>query len=515
MPAGSGETRVASPPPLAEMSDAKRALVTICVILATFMQALDSTIANVALPYMQGEMSASQEEINWVLTSYIVAAAVMTAPTGFLAARFGRTRFFVTAVLGFTVASILCGLSQSLDQIVVCRLLQGMCGAALVPLSQAVLFDIYPIEKRAFAIGLWVLGVNIGPVSGPMLGGWLTENLSWRWVFYINVPVGIAAAAGMILFLKETPHGKTNRLDWLGFGALSLAVGAFQLVLDRGETQDWFSSREIIIEACLAGLGLYIFLVQFSLAPRPFLSPRLFTDVNFVLGCIFIFLMGMVMFATLALLAPFLQDLLDYPVITAGLVLSPRGGGMMLATLLSGRILRVLSPRAMIGIGLALSAYPLYEMTLWTQDVSPWSVLIVGFIQGFALGIVYVPMATITFLTLAPELRTEATGVYAMIRNLGSAIGISVTGALLVTNTQINHEFIRAAITPFNHLLAGGLWNPGSLAGAAALNAQITRQANLIAYLDDFKLMLVLTLLEIPLIFLIRGAAPAQVQPAE
>ena len=201
--------------------------------------------------------------------------------------------------------------------------------------------------------------------------------------------------------------------------------------------------------------------------------------------------------------------------ITAGLVLSPRGGGMMLATLLSGRILRVLSPRAMIGIGLALSAYPLYEMTLWTQDVSPWSVLIVGFIQGFALGIVYVPMATITFLTLAPELRTEATGVYAMIRNLGSAIGISVTGALLVTNTQINHEFIRAAITPFNHLLAGGLWNPGSLAGAAALNAQITRQANLIAYLDDFKLMLVLTLLEIPLIFLIRGAAPAQVQPAE
>jgi DHA2 family multidrug resistance protein len=512
MPAGETSHAAMAAP---EMSGGSRAILTACLILATFMQALDSTIANVALPYMQGAMSASQEEINWVLTSYIVAAAIMTAPTGFLAARFGRTRFFVTAVLGFTVASVLCGMAQSLDEIVVFRLLQGMCGAALVPLSQAVLFDIYPIEQRAFAIGLWVLGVNIGPVSGPMLGGWLTENYSWRWVFYINVPVGLVAAAGMLIFLKETPHGKTNKLDWVGFGALSLAVGMFQLVLDRGETLDWFSSKEIIVEACLAGLGLYIFLVQSSLAPRPFLSPRLFTDVNFSLGCIFIFLMGMIMFATLALLAPFLQDLLNYPVITAGLVLSPRGAGMMLATLLSGRILRVLSPRAMIGIGLAMSAYALYEMTLWTQDVSPWDILSAGFVQGFSLGIVYVPMATITFLTLAPEMRTEAAGVYAMIRNLGSAIGISVTGALLVSNTQINHEFIAAAITPFNHLLSGGAWNPASLSGAAALNAQVTRQANMIAYLDDFRLMLVLTLLEIPLVFLIRGAAPARIQAAE
>jgi len=494
---------------------ANRGILTVCTILATLMQSLDSTIANVALPYMQGSVSASQDQINWVLTSYIVAAAIMTAPTGFLAARFGRTRFFVTAVLGFTIASVLCGMAQSLDEIVVFRLLQGMCGAALVPLSQAVLFDIYPIEQRAFAIGLWVLGVNIGPVSGPMLGGWLTENYSWRWVFYINVPVGIVAATGMLLFLKETPHGKTNKLDWLGFGALSLAVGMLQLVLDRGETLDWFSSREIIVEACLAALGLYIFLVQFSLAPSPFLSPRLFTDVNFTLGCIFIFIMGLVMFATLALLAPFLQDLLNYPVITAGLVLSPRGLGMMLATLLSGRLLRVLSPRAMIGIGLTLSAYALYEMTLWTQDVSAWDILSAGFVQGFSLGIVYVPMATITFLTLAPEMRTEAAGVYAMIRNLGSAIGISVTGALLVSNTQINHEFIGAAITPFSHMLAGGFWNPASPPGAVALNAEVTHQANLIAYLDDFRLMLVLTLLEIPLVFLIRGAAPARVQAAE
>jgi DHA2 family multidrug resistance protein len=505
--ANAGVIRPASPPPI---SDASRAIVTVCVVLATFMQALDSTIANVALPYMQGAMSASQDEINWVLTSYIVAAAIMTAPIGFLAARFGRTRLFVTAVLGFTVASVLCGLAQSLDQIVIFRLIQGACGAALVPLSQAVLFDIYTVERRAFAIGLWVLGVNVGPVLGPILGGWLTGSYSWRWVFYINVPVGIAAAIGMVLFMKETPYSKSHRLDWVGFGALSLAIAMFQLLLDRGETLDWFSSREIILEACLAGLGAYIFLVQSSLSPTPFLSPRLFRDVNFVVGNVFIFVMGLVLYATLALLAPYLQDMLNYPVITAGVVLAPRGLGMMLATVLSGRLLRLMSARALVGSGLIMSAYTLYEMNFWTPDISQWSIVSTGFVQGVALSMVYVPLATITFSTLPAELRTEGAGVYALMRNLGSAIGISVTGALLVTNTQVNHAEIAAAVTPFNRVLgAAPLWNPGVAAGAAALNVEVTRQANVIAYMDDFKLMFLLTVLALPLVLLIRPPAVA------
>src|SRR3954469_4211868 len=257
-------------------------IITVCTVVATLMQSLDSTIANVALPYMQGSMSASQDEINWVLTSYIVAAAIMTAPSGFLAAKFGRTRLFVTAVSGFTLASVLCGLAQSLAQIVVFRVLQGMFGAALVPLSQAVMYDIYPIEQRARAMSIWTMGVMIGPVLGPILGGWLTENYSWRWVFYINVPLGVLTAIGLLSFLKESKSASPARLDWIGFGTLSLAIGAFQTMLDRGETLDWFGSNEIIIEACLAALGFYLFLVQFFLARRPFLSPRLFKDVNFV-----------------------------------------------------------------------------------------------------------------------------------------------------------------------------------------------------------------------------------------
>ena len=265
-------------------SNGVRTLVTICTVLATLMQSLDSTIANVALPYMQGTMSASQDEINWVLTSYIVAAAIMTAPTGFLAARLGRTRLFVIAVIGFTAASALCGVADSLGEIVVFRILQGMFGAALVPLSQAVMFEIYPPEQRAKALGVWTMGVMMGPICGPILGGWLTETYSWRWVFYINVPFGIVTAVGLLTFLKETPRSTSVRLDWPGFGALSLAIGALQMLLDRGETLDWFSSREIILEAGIAGISFYFFLVQFFLAPRPFLSPRLFADRNFAIG---------------------------------------------------------------------------------------------------------------------------------------------------------------------------------------------------------------------------------------
>ncbi|HEX3990267.1 MAG TPA: DHA2 family efflux MFS transporter permease subunit, partial [Acetobacteraceae bacterium] len=284
------------------MTSTTRLVITVCTVMATLMQSLDSTIANVALPYMQGTMSASEDEINWVLTSYIVAAAIMTAPTGFLAARFGRTRLFVTAVTGFTIASILCGMAQSLGEVVLFRALQGVFGAALVPLSQAVMYDIYPPEKRGTAMALWTMGVMVGPISGPMLGGWLTDNYSWRWVFYINVPFGIVTVLGLLTFLKETTHGNSARLDWIGFGALSLAIGAFQTMLDRGETLDWFSSREIIVEAALAALGFYIFLVQFTLAPRPFLPPRLFKDRNFVAGMALYFIMGSIMYATLALL---------------------------------------------------------------------------------------------------------------------------------------------------------------------------------------------------------------------
>ena len=492
-----------------------RALVTVCTILATLMQSLDSTIANVALPYMQGTMSASQDEINWVLTSYIVAAAIMTAPVGFLAARFGRTRFFVASVVGFTVASVMCGMAQSLGQIVLFRLVQGVCGAALVPLSQAVLFDIYPPERRGAAMAIWGMGVMVGPILGPTLGGWLTENYNWRWVFYINVPFGIMATFGILAFLKETRRSDGVRLDWLGFGTLSLGIGAFQMMLDRGELLDWFSSREIMIEACLAGLGFYCFLVQLACARRPFLSPRLFTDLNFMIGLAFMFVVGLILYATLALLSPYLQTLMDYPVVTAGILLAPRGAGTMAAMVLCGRLVGRVSVRLLVGLGFVATAYALYEMTSWTPNVSEWTVINVGFIQGLSIGLVFVPLSTVAFATLPAELRTQATGVFSLIRNVGSAIGISVTGALLQDNTQVNHALIGDGVTPFNRSLWAArvlhFWNPDSLHGAAMLNEEITRQASTIAYVDDFKLMLILAVCSMPLVLLIRPDRAARI----
>jgi DHA2 family multidrug resistance protein len=486
---------------------ANRLLITICTVLATLMQSLDSTIANVALPYMQGTMSASQDEINWVLTSYIVAAAIMTTPTGFLSARFGRTRLFVTAVVGFTVASALCGLAETLGQIVVFRVVQGVFGAALVPLSQSVMYELYPPEQRAKAMGLWTMGVMMGPICGPILGGWLTENYTWRWVFYINVPFGIVTAIGLATFLRESAPVRPPKLDWIGFGALSLAIGSFQMMLDRGETLDWFSSREIMLEACIAGVAFYIFLVQFALAPRPFLSPKLFADRNFTVGAILYAIMGLIMYASLALLAPYLQTLMDYPVVTAGITLAPRGAGLMIAALICGRVMGRVSARLLVGMGFLIGAYALYEMTLWTPDVAEPTVVLVGFIQGLSIGFLAIPINIIAFATLPPAIRTEATSIYSLMRNLGSAIGISITGALLQTNTQVNHADIAAGVSPFNRALQAvhtHFWNIRSPHGMAMLDMEVTHQATIIAYIDDFKLMLVLAIIVVPLLLLVR-----------
>ena len=362
----------------------------------------------------------------------------------------------MTAVIGFTVASALCGLAESLGQIVVFRILQGMFGAALVPLSQSVMYELYPPEQRAKAMGLWTMGVMMGPICGPILGGWLTDNYSWRWVFYINVPFGIVTAIGLVTFLQESSYGRSAKLDWIGFGALSLAIGSFQMMLDRGETLDWFSSREIVLEAFIAGVAFYVFLVQFCLAPRPFLSPRLFADRNFTVGAFLYAIMGLIMYASLALLAPFLQTMMNYPVMTAGIVLAPRGAGLMVAALICGRVMGKVSARLLVGLGFVVGAYALHEMTLWTPDIAESTVITVGFIQGISIGFLAIPINIIAFATLSSAIRTEATSIYSLMRNLGSAIGISITGALLQTNTQVNHAIIAEDVNPFNRALQSG-----------------------------------------------------------
>jgi DHA2 family multidrug resistance protein len=485
-----------------------RAAITVCVILATIMQALDTTIANIALPYIQGSVSASQDQINWVLTSYIVAAAIMTPPTGFLAGRFGRKRLFLVAVAGFTVASMLCGMAQSLEQIVLFRILQGMFGAALVPLSQSVLLDVYPKERQGFAMALWGIAVMVGPVLGPVLGGWLTENYTWRWVFYINLPIGALTFLGIVTFLQETEKNAGAKLDWFGFGTLSLAIGAFQVLLDRGEQLDWFGSGEIWVEAIVAASAFYLFLAHTFTADEPFVRPTLFRDRNFTAGTLFIFIVGITYLASLALLTPYLQNLMNYPIVTAGLVMGPRGIGTMGAMLIVGRLVGRVDTRLLLAVGLGLTAWSLYAMTGWTPDISQATIIGNGVIQGAGLGFLFVPLSTVTLGTLPPDQRTEGAGLYNLARNIGSSVGISVVTSLLTQNTQANHAELAQHVTAVNRVFEtpaiAQFWNPATDAGRAALDAMITLQAQIIAYIDDFKLMMIVTLVAIPLLIVFK-----------
>jgi DHA2 family multidrug resistance protein len=496
-----------------------RAGLTICVILATLMQALDTTIANVALPYIQGSVAASQDQIAWVLTSYIVAAAIMTPPTGYLAGRFGIRRLFLVAIAGFTVASMLCGMAQSLPQIVLFRVLQGAFGASLVPLSQTVLLGSYPRERQGFAMALFGMGVMVGPVLGPVLGGWLTENYSWRYVFYINLPIGIIDLIGIMIFLPKAPRQAHTKLDWFGFGTLSVAIGALQIVLDRGELQDWFSSGEIIIEAIIAASAFYLFLVHTFTAQNPFVRPAMFRDRNFAAGILFISIVGLTYYASMALQPPYLQELMNYPVVTAGLVMGPRGIGTMASMLIVGRLVGRADTRILLGIGLCLTAWSFYRMTAWTPDISQASIISVTMVQGFGLGFLFVPLSAATLATLPLEERAEGAGLFSLSRNMGSSVGISIVNSLLVQNTQVNHATISQNVTPVNRAFENPLiahaWNPLTAGGRAALDAVITQQAQIIAYIDDYKFLMIATLVVIPLLMVFRrparGSAPAPI----
>jgi MFS transporter, DHA2 family, multidrug resistance protein len=490
---------------------ANRGAITVSIMLATFMQGVDTTIANVALPHMQGSLAATQDQINWVLTSYIAAAAIMTPPTGFLAARFGVKRLFLASVAGFTVASMLCGMAQSLLQIVLFRVLQGVFGAALIPLSQTVLFSVYPKERQGFAMALWGVAVMAGPVLGPVLGGWLTYNYTWRYVFYINLPVGVLAFLGMVAFLPDSGRNAGAKLDWFGFGTLSLAIGAMQILLDRGEERNWFGSGEIWIEAIVAASAFYLFLVHTFTAREPFVRPSLFRDRNFTAGMLFIAVVGLTYYASLALQPPYLQDLMGYPVITAGLVMGPRGIGTMAAMLAAGQLIGRIDTRILLAAGLALTAWSFYAMTGWTPDVAQATVVIVGVIQGVGLGLLFTPLSVVTLSTLSPQQRAEGAGLFSLSRNVGSSVGISVVNSLLTTNTQVNHADIVQHVTAvnriFEHPTIAQFWNPLTAAGRAALDAVVTQQAQIIAYIDDYKLLMIATVAVIPLLVVFKRAS--------
>ena len=490
---------------------ANRGAITACVILAVIMQALDTTIANVALPYIQGSVSASADQINWVLTSYITAAAIMTPPSGYFASKFGRKRVLLTAVAGFVVASILCGIAQSLLQIVGFRLLQGMFGAALVPLAQSILLDIYTPEERGSAMAVFGVSIMVGPVLGPVIGGWLTENISWRWVFYINLGIGAVAFAGISAFVTETKRDTLAKLDWMGFGTLSLTIASLQIFLDRGEQLDWFSSGEIMIEALICACAFYLFMVHTFTAKKSFVNPRLFLDRNFAVGMVFIFVVGVTYLASMALMTPYLQTLMGYPIVTAGLVMGPRGIGTMVSMFTVGKLIGKVEVRWLLLIGLGLTAWAMWDMTGWTMDVSQSRIVMTGFVQGAGLGFLFVPLSVVTFSTLPAAMRGDGTGLYNLSRNIGSSVGISVVTALLTENIQVNHADIAGYVTAFNpmfHMPAVvKMLSPVTAHGRAALDAMITTQATMISYIDDFRLLMLMALAAMPLVFLLRKAA--------
>src|SRR5450432_2621447 len=428
-------------PHAAHIYDSKLAkwAVLIGSMAGVLMQALDTTIANVALPYMEGSLSASRDQITWVLTSYIIAAAIMTAPVGWMAARFGKKNFLITSLAGFTVTSMMCGLAQSLEQMILFRLLQGAFGAALGPLSQAVMLDMYPPQKRGNVMAIWGMGVMLGPILGPTLGGVLTDAYSWRWVFYINVPFGLAACAMLMVFFKDTVRDASLKFDWFGFAALSAGLAGLQLMLDRGTTKGWFSSAEVVIEAMVAVIGLYLFLVHMWTAKKPFIPVVIFKDRNFVSGLILMFVMGIVLLASSALISPYLQNLSGRSVTQTGFLMVPRGFGVMFAMMFAGRLTMKVDPRLIMTVGSGLMIWSLWAMTSWTPGVSAGSVSWVTFIQGLGMGLVFVPMNMVAFATLSPQLRTDGAGLSNLMRNIGSAIGVSLTTTVLASSIQTIH----------------------------------------------------------------------------
>ncbi|MGH7023134.1 MAG: DHA2 family efflux MFS transporter permease subunit [Caulobacteraceae bacterium] len=490
---------------------ANRVPITVALMLATVMNSLDTTIANVALPHIQGSVGASPDQIAWVLTSYLIATAIMTPMSGWLSVRLGRKLLFIISIAGFTGASMLCGIANSLGEIVIFRLLQGVCGASLVPLSQAVILDLYPPSRLGQVMAVWGAGALLGPIFGPALGGWLTDAFSWRWVFYINLPVGILALAGVLLFMSPGGGGKAKPFDFLGFGAIAVFVGAFQLTLDRGPSQDWLSSPEIWTYVVIGAMAFHVFLVQTLTSRHPFFDRALARDRNFVSCTTFGFFIGILLFSTMALLPVMMQQFMGYSALDSGLATMPRGVGSFAAMFFVGRLIGRVDTRLILLTGLSISTFSLWQMTHFDLDMNATPIIVSGLIQGVGVGLIFVPLSTLAFTTLPAGLRSEATALYTLARSLGSSVGISIMEALWTSNTQVVHAGLAANIGPANPVASAALGpglGSGMPGGLAALNGEITRQAAMVAYIDDFKLMMLITLGCMPLLLFMRTPLP-------
>jgi DHA2 family multidrug resistance protein len=494
----------------------QRLIVTVGVMTAVLLQVLDTTIANVALPHMQASLGATQESINWVLTSYIIASAIALPMSGWLADRVGRKRLLLISVVGFTIASTLCAMATSLVEMVGFRAIQGVSGAFIVPLAQATLFDINPREKHGQAMALFGGGVMIGPILGPVLGGWLTDSYNWRWVFLVNLPVGMLCFFLMTAFMPTSGTHK-RRFDLFGFALLAVALASLQMFLDRGNQKDWFDSWEITIEFGLAIAGFWMFLVHTITSDHPLWDREMFADRNFASALVFMVITGVLLLAGLALLPPLLQNLYGYSVLQSGFLTAPRGIGTLMSMLIAGRLTSKMDARILVAIGVVLMGISLWMMTGFAIDQPSWPVISSGVVQGLGLGLIFVPLQTLAFATLPARDRTTGAALLNLARNVGGSVGISIVSFQLVRMTQVAHADMAAHITdsmiPTIDPDVLATFGNQATSIAAFINAEITRQALFIAYLDDFKLMMWISIFVLPLLLLMRNSNKADDTP--
>ena len=515
-----GGRAAAAPAPIedvAQLPVENHLLLIVGVMAATLLQVLDVTIANVAIPHMQSTLGATPDTISWVLTSYIIASAVAMPITGWLADRIGSRRLFILSVGGFVIASMLCGMAQNLEEMVICRALQGVAGAFIAPLSQAAMLDTTKPSKQSGIIALWGMGVMIGPILGPVLGGWITENWNWRWVFYVNVPVGALCLAILLAELPSRALVK-RRFDLFGFAMIATCLSCLQLMLDRGTQLDWFSSFETWIYAFLILTTAWFAVIHFVTAPNPLFDRHLFANVNFVIALLFMLVIGMVMFATMALLPPMLQGLFGYDVIDTGMVLMPRGLGVLVSMQLSGLLMRKgVDARWMVSLGFLVGAWSLYQMAGWSLAVDYYHLVLSGLIQGLGIGLVFIPLQATAFATLPPQLRTDGSSLLNLTRSVGSSIGISVMMTLLSRNMQTSHSDLAGHITPtitsMLDLSALDRFAQYGETGLSLLDGMVTQQAAMVAYVDDFYLMMWLSIAAIPMVLIMRKSTGPSARP--
>ncbi len=485
----------------------RRFLISLAVMSATVLQALDTTIVNVALPHMQGQLGATPDQISWVLTSYLVASGICMPLTGYFADRLGQKNFLLISILGFVVSSALCGISTNLAEIVLFRLLQGVFGAALVPMSQSIMVQTFPHEERGKAMAIWGIGVMVGPILGPTLGGYITEVLNWRWTFYINLPVGVLSLFLAWRMVPDSPR-RERRMDWLGLLLMSLAVGALQFVLDRGAEDDWFSSWSIRFAAALSVASLVGFLYHGLMHPRKALfDPHIFRDRNFATASLLLAVFGLGMYGAMVLQPMMLENLLNYPTSTTGLIMAPRGIASMISMMLVGRLISRVEPRALIAFGIVLSAIGSYAMTMYNLDIDSWWLIWPVVVQGLGLGMIFVPLSTVAFATLPKEQSAEAAGIYSLMRTIGSSIGISIATTVMTRNMQVAWNQIGGHITVYNQAISGYLQglnlNLTDPAAIAVLAQSLARQAQMLGMLDAFKLISWSFIAMLPMVLLI------------